>query len=137
MQFPVTPGNSQQYTMRKILVVEDTELNRDLIVQLLEDDFKVIVAEDGSTGIALAEQDRPDLILMDLSLPVIDGWEATRRIKANPMLHAIQVIALTAHAMEGDEEKARACGCDDYLTKPIDEDLLFDKLTRYLKHSSR
>ncbi len=131
------PGNSQPYAMRKILVVEDTELNRDLIVQLLEDDFKVIVAEDGSTGIALAEQDRPDLIPMDLSLPVIDGWEATRRIKANPMLHAIPVIALTAHAMEGDKEKARACGCDDYLTKPIDEDLLFDKLTRYLKHSSR
>ena len=76
----------------------------------------------------LAERTRPDLILMDLSLPVIDGWEATRRIKANALLRSIPIIALTAHAMSGDEEKARDAGCDDYLSKPIDEDLLYAKL---------
>ena len=75
---------------------------------------------------------RPDLILMDLSLPVIDGWEATRRIKANAVLRSIPIIALTAHAMSGDEEKARAAGCDDYLSKPIDEDLLYTKLRTFL-----
>ncbi len=121
---------------KKILIVEDTELNRDLMVQILEDDFEVVVAEDGLNGVEMAEQHRPDLIIMDLSLPLLDGWEATRRIKANPMLHTTPVIALIAHAMFGDEEKARACGCDDYLAKPVDENLLFDKLARYLKHSS-
>ena len=80
----------------------------------------------------LAERTRPDLILMDLSLPVIDGWEATRRIKANAVLRSIPIIALTAHAMSGDEEKARAAGCDDYLSKPIDEDLLYAKLRTFL-----
>ncbi len=118
--------------MKTILIVEDTELNRDLLVQLLEDDYRTLTAADGAIGIAMAERERPDLILMDLSLPVIDGWEATRRIKASGELASIPVIALTAHAMQGDEEKARAAGCDDYLTKPIDEDLLFAKLEHYL-----
>ena len=118
--------------MKKILVVEDVELNRDLLVQLLEDNYAVITASDGAAGIALAELEHPDLILMDLSLPVIDGWEATRRIKANQALRSIPIIALTAHAMSGDAEKARACGCDDYLSKPLDEDLLFEKLTQLL-----
>jgi CheY-like chemotaxis protein len=118
--------------MKKILIVEDVELNRDLLVQLLEDNYTVITAPDGAAGIALAEREHPDLILMDLSLPVIDGWEATRRIKANEALHSIPIIALTAHAMSGDAEKARACGCDDYLSKPLDEDLLFEKLTQLL-----
>ena len=118
--------------MKKILVVEDMELNRDLLVQLLEDNYAVITASDGAAGIALAELEHPDLILMDLSLPVIDGWEATRRIKANQALRSIPIIALTAHAMSGDAEKARACGCDDYLSKPLDEDLLFEKLTQLL-----
>ena len=118
--------------MKKILIVEDTEFNRDLMVQLLEEDYETVVAEDGAEGIALAELERPDLILMDLSLPLIDGWEATRRIKAKPELKHIPVIALTGHAMSGDEEKARAAGCDDYLTKPVDEDLLFARLDHFL-----
>jgi two-component system cell cycle response regulator DivK len=118
--------------MPKILVVEDVEFNRDLIVQLLEDDYEVLTAADGAEGIRLAEQERPDLILMDLSLPVIDGWEATRRIKADEALKGIPIIALSAHAMRGDEEKARQSGCDDYLSKPLDEDLLFAKLTTFL-----
>ena len=118
--------------MKKILIVEDVELNRDLLIQLLEDDYELLTAADGEVGIALAEQGQPDLILMDLSLPKVDGWEATRRIKANPTLQQIPIIALTAHAMVGDEEKARASGCDGYLSKPLDEDLLFETLSRYL-----
>jgi CheY-like chemotaxis protein len=118
--------------VRRILIVEDVEYNRDLLVQLLEDDYEVLTAADGAAGIELAARGRPDLILMDLSLPVVDGWEATRRLKARPETLAIPVIALTAHAMQGDEDKARACGCDDYLTKPIDEDQLFAKLARFL-----
>jgi two-component system cell cycle response regulator DivK len=118
--------------MKKILVVEDVEFNRDLVVQLLEDDYEIITAADGAEGIRLAERERPDLILMDLSLPTVDGWEATRRIKANVALKHIPIIALSAHAMTGDEEKARQSGCDDYLSKPLDEDLLFAKLNRLL-----
>ena len=118
--------------MKKILIVEDVEFNRDLVVQLLEDDYMILTAADGEAGIELAERERPDLILMDLSLPGVDGWEATRRIKANEALKNIPIIALTAHAMRGDAEKALACGCNDYLSKPIDEDLLFEKLRQFL-----
>ncbi len=118
--------------MKKILVVEDQELNMDLLVQLLEDEYDVLTAVDGAIGIEVAEREQPDLILMDLSLPVMDGWEATRRIKENDTLKHIPVIALTAHAMVGDADKALACGCDDYLTKPLDEDLLFEKLGHFL-----
>ncbi len=118
--------------MKTILIVEDIEFNRELLVQLLEDDYQVVTANDGAAGIEMAEETLPDLILMDLSLPVIDGWEATRRIKSNERLKHIPVIAVTAHAMQGDEEKARAAGCDDYLTKPIDEDLLIEKLKEFL-----
>lgn len=118
--------------MKKILIVEDVEFNRDLVVQLLEDDYVILTAADGEAGVELAERERPDLILMDLSLPGVDGWEATRRIKANEALRNIPIIALTAHAMRGDAEKARACGCNDYLSKPIDEDLLFEKLRQFL-----
>lgn len=118
--------------MKRILVVEDHELNMDLLVQLLEDEYEVLTATDGAAGIELAERERPDLILMDLSLPVIDGWEATRRIKANDGLKHIPIIALTAHAMVGDAERALACGCDDYMTKPVDEDRLFEKLDQFL-----
>ena len=114
--------------MKKILVVEDIEFNRELLVQLLEDAYEVVTANDGAAGIETAEEVLPDLILMDLSLPVIDGWEATRRIKSNDRLKHIPVVAVTAHAMQGDEEKARSAGCDDYLAKPIDEDLLLEKL---------
>ena len=118
--------------MKRVLIVEDVELNRDLLVQLLEEDYELLTATNGAAGVEMAERERPDLILMDLSLPVIDGWEATRRIKANPALRHIPIIALTAHAMMGDEDKARAAGCNDYLSKPIDEDLLFAKLVRFL-----
>jgi two-component system cell cycle response regulator DivK len=118
--------------MKKILVVEDAELNADLLVQLLEDEYEVFTAMDGAAGIELAERERPDLILMDLSLPVIDGWEATRRIKTNDNLKHIPIIALTAHAMVGDADRALACGCDDYMTKPLDDDLLFEKLEHFL-----
>ena len=118
--------------MKKILVVEDVELNRELVAQLLEEDYQVLTAVDGATGIRLAESERPDLILMDLSLPIVDGWEAARRIKADPALRRIPIIALSAHAMSGDAEKARQCGCDDYLSKPLDERLLRDKLHKFL-----
>jgi two-component system cell cycle response regulator DivK len=112
--------------------VEDVEFNQDLLVQLLEDDYRILTAADGAAGVDLATRERPDLILMDLSLPVIDGWEATRRIKADVALRQIPIIALTAHAMSGDEQKARTAGCDDYLSKPIDEDVLFAKLRTFL-----
>jgi two-component system cell cycle response regulator DivK len=112
--------------------VEDVEINRDLLVQLLEENYEILTAADGAAGIELAERERPDLILMDLLLPVVDGWEATRRIKANEALQRIPIIALMAHAMQGDEEKARASGCDDYLSKPVDEDLLLKKMRQFL-----
>jgi two-component system, cell cycle response regulator DivK len=118
--------------MKKILIVEDVELNRDLLVQLLEDQYEILTAVDGAAGIELAEMKHPDLILMDLSLPVIDGWEATRRIKDNESVRHIPIIALTAHAMRGDAERALGCGCDDYLSKPLDEEVLFQKLARFL-----
>jgi two-component system, cell cycle response regulator DivK len=118
--------------VKKILVVEDVEFNRDLLVQLLEDEYEVVTAADGAEGIRLAESVRPDLILMDLSLPVIDGWEATRRIKADGVLKSIPIIALSAHAMTGDEEKALQCGCDDYLSKPLHEDRLFETLAKFV-----
>ena len=118
--------------MKKILIVEDVELNLDLLVQLLEDDFTIVSARDGAAGVQMAEAEMPDLILMDMSLPVMDGWEATERIKSNPATRAIPVIGLSAHAMNGDREKALACGCEDYLTKPVDDDLLFSKLTEFL-----
>jgi CheY-like chemotaxis protein len=123
--------------MTKILIVEDVDYNRELLVQLLEEDHEIVTAADGAAGIEAAARERPDLILMDLSLPVVDGWEATRRLKARPETATIPVIALTAHAMQGDEERARACGCDDYLTKPIDEDALFATVARLLDRDGR
>ena len=114
-------------------MVEDVDFNRELIVQLLEDKYHVIEAVNGQEGVELAERERPELILMDLSLPVMDGWEATRQLKANDDLRSIPVIALTAHAMVGDEEKALAAGCDDYLVKPLDEDELMARIAKYLE----
>jgi len=118
--------------MKKILIVEDVELNVDLLVQLLEDDYALVTAGDGAAGVETATRERPDLILMDMSLPVMDGWEATRRIRSDSDLGHIPIIALTAHAMKGDEERALGCGCHEYLSKPIDEDLLFEKIRRLL-----
>jgi len=118
--------------LKTILIVEDVALNRDLLMQLLEDDYALVMAVDGAAGVAMAASHTPDLILMDLSLPVIDGWEATRRIKADPATAGIPVIAITANAMSGDADKAKAAGCDDFMTKPVDEDLLFAKLQHWL-----
>ena len=118
--------------MKTILIVEDVELNRELLVQLLEDEYRLVLANDGVAALDQVAQERPDLILMDLSLPHMDGWEATRRLKADSNLAKIPVIVLSAHAMRGDEERARASGCDDFLTKPIDEALLYEKLARHL-----
>jgi CheY-like chemotaxis protein len=118
--------------LKTVLIVEDVDLNRDLLVQLLEDDYRLVLAEDGVSALERAAETMPDLILMDLSLPRMDGWEATRRLKADERLARIPVIVLSAHAMRGDEERARASGCDDFLTKPIDETLLYQKLARHL-----
>lgn len=118
--------------MKTLLVVEDIELNRDLITQLLDDDYRLLFAADGEAALACAAEHRPDLILMDLSLPRMDGWEAARRLKADPALAPIPVIALTAHAMRGDAERACASGCDGFLTKPIEEDRLYEMLARHL-----
>lgn len=118
--------------MNSILIVEDVAFNLELLVQLLEDDYKLVTAMDGQTGVKLAMSERPDLILMDMSLPVMDGWAATRTIKATPDLAHIPIIGLSAHAMRGDRQKALAAGCDDYLTKPLDEDLLFAAIARLL-----
>ena len=118
--------------MKTILIVEDVELNRDLLVQLLEHDYHLLLAGDGQAALCKAIEAKPDLILMDLSLPRMDGWEATRRLKADANLSRIPVIVLSARAMRSDEERARASGCDDFLTKPIDETLLYQKLARHL-----
>ena len=118
---------------KKILVVDDAEFNRDLIVQLLGDEYEVLEAVDGEQGVKKAEQEKPDLILMDLGMPVMDGWEATKRIKANSELKQIPIIAVTSHAMVGDEIQAREAGCDDYLPKPIDENELLRKIKKFLQ----
>lgn len=116
--------------MKTVLIVEDVDLNIELLVQLLEDDYHLLVAKDGAQGLALAEQRPPDLVLLDISLPVLDGYEVARRIRS--MRPDLPVIGLSAHAMPGDVEKALAAGCSDYLTKPVDEDLLFEKLHIHL-----
>ena len=116
--------------MRTILIVEDTELNIDLLTQLLEDDYNLIVARDGEQSVSMANESHPDLILMDISLPVMDGYEATRRIRET--LQTTPIIGLSAHAMQGDAARAEEAGCNDYLTKPVDEDLLLKKLKEYL-----
>lgn len=116
--------------MKTILIVEDVDLNIDLLSQILEDDYRLLTARDGAEGVALSEQHRPDLILMDISLPVMDGYEATRRIKA--MFPDLPVIGLSANAMPSDAEKARSAGCSDYLTKPVDDELLLQKISALL-----
>jgi len=119
--------------MSKALLVEDNEMNRDMLTRRLErKGFEVFIAVDGQAGINMASSSSPDIILMDLSLPVMDGWEATRRIKADPATRSIPVIALTAHAMAGDEQKALEAGCDDYDTKPVNLNRLLDKIENLL-----
>lgn len=119
--------------MAKILLVEDNELNRDMLSRrLTRRGYTVVAAEDGEQGLELARSERPDLILMDMSLPGIDGWEATRRLRADPELAGARVIALTAHAMAGDRERAIEAGCDDYDTKPVEMERLLLKITTLL-----
>jgi CheY-like chemotaxis protein len=119
--------------MAKILLVEDNEMNLDMLRRRLSrQGFEVVAAKDGAAGIAKAASERPELILMDMSLPVLDGWEATRRLKADPATRAIPVIALTAHAMVEDRAKAIDAGCDDYDTKPIDLPRLLGKIRKLL-----
>ena len=123
--------------MAKILLVEDNEMNRDMLTRRLQRrGHEVLVAGDGAEGVALARQERPDLILMDMTLPVLDGWEATRRVKADPTTRAIPVIALTAHAMSSDREQALAAGCDDFDTKPIELPRLIGKIDAMLGNGS-
>jgi len=119
--------------MSKILLVEDNEMNRDMLSRrLARKGFEVVIAVDGQAGVDMASTSGPDIILMDLSLPIMDGWEATRRIKADPVTQAIPVIALTAHAMKEDEQKARDAGCDDYDTKPVNLSRLLGKIETLL-----
>lgn len=115
---------------KKILIVEDVEFNLDLLLQLLEDDYLLVSAGDGQQGIDLAGQERPDLILMDMSLPGVNGWEATRHIKSDRELAHIPIIGLSAHALRAEREQAMEAGCDEYLTKPVDEELLFAAIRR-------
>lgn len=115
--------------MPKLLLVEDNEMNRDMLSRRLEKKgYTVTIAVDGAQALAQAASGAPDLILMDMSLPVIDGWEATRRLKADPATRSIPVIALTAHAMSDDRDKAMAAGCDDFDTKPVDLQRLLEKI---------
>ena len=115
--------------MAKILLVEDNELNRDMLKRRLERrEHEVAIAVDGAEGVEKASSEKPDIILMDLNLPILDGWEATRQIKANEDTSGIPVIALTAHAMTGDQKKAIEAGCDDYDTKPVELPRLLEKI---------
>jgi CheY-like chemotaxis protein len=116
--------------MKTILIVEDIDLNIDLLIQLLEEEYNLLIAKDGVQGVALTEHHKPDLVLMDISLPLMDGYEATRNIRKT--FQSLPIIGLSAHVMQGDPERAKAAGCTDYLTKPVDEDLLLAKLKEYL-----
>ncbi|MEP0324988.1 response regulator [Bauldia litoralis] len=123
--------------MAKILLVEDNEMNRDMLSRrLARQGHEVLIAVDGAEGVAKVAAERPEIVLMDMSLPVLDGWEATRRLKADAATASIPVIALTAHALASDREQALAAGCDDYDTKPIDLPRLVEKIERLLGQSS-
>ena len=122
----------------KILLVEDNEMNRDMLSRRLEKrGYQVLLALDGEQGVAVAQQERPDLVLMDISLPVLDGWEATRKLKSAPDTRSIPIIALTAHAMSSDRDKAVEVGCDDFDTKPIDLGRLLQKIEALLAKPNR
>jgi CheY-like chemotaxis protein len=119
--------------MAKILLVEDNELNRDMLSRrLVRNGHTVVMAVDGEQGVAMAISEAPDIVLMDMSLPVLDGWAATRKLRADPVTRTIPVIALTAHAMAGDREKALAAGCNDYDTKPVELPRLLEKIAALL-----
>jgi len=119
--------------MAKVLLVEDNEMNRDMLSRrLIRRGFEVVFAVDGKQGVDLARSEKPDIILMDMSLPVMDGWQATRCVKSDDATRSVPVIGLTAHAMSGDREKAIEAGCDDYDTKPVEIDRLIGKMERLL-----
>ena len=119
--------------MAKVLLVEDNEMNRDMLSRrLIRRGFEVVFAVDGKQGVDLARSEKPDIILMDMSLPVMDGWQATRCVKSDEVTRSVPVIGLTAHAMSGDREKAIEAGCDDYDTKPVEIDRLIGKIERLL-----
>ncbi|MDH3600225.1 MAG: response regulator [Candidatus Tectomicrobia bacterium] len=119
--------------MAKILLVEDNEMNREMLARRLQrHGYQVVIAVDGDQGVQLAQAEAPDLILMDMRLPVLDGWEATRQLKALPATQAIPIIALTAHAMSGDRAKAMEAGCDDYDTKPVEFPRLLERIQAFL-----
>ena len=119
----------------KILIVEDNEMNRDMLSRrLIKKGFEIIIAVDGEEGVKKTFSEKPDLILMDMSLPVMDGWEATKKLKSNSDTSKIPIIALTAHAMAQDKEKALAAGCDEYDTKPIDLNRLLNKISSLTKN---
>ena len=122
--------------MNKILIVEDVEFNIELLRQLLEDDYEIVTADNGQTGVDLARTERHDLILMDMSLPVMDGWQASALIRADPEMGDVIIVGLSAHAMDADRQRALDAGCDDYLTKPVNEDELFEKLKSLLPSRS-
>lgn len=117
---------------KTLLIVEDAALNRELLVQLLEDDYRLVLAGDGVEALDAVRREAPDLILMDLSLPRLDGWETTRRLKADAATASIPIVVLSAHAMRGDQQRARDAGCDDFIAKPIDEQLLWATIRRCL-----
>ena len=122
--------------MAKILLVEDNELNRDMLTRrLVRNGHSVVVAEDGEQGVAMATSEAPDIVLMDMSLPVMDGWSATRKLREQPETKRLPIIALTAHAMAGDREKALDAGCNDYDTKPIELPRLLGKIAALLEGS--
>ena len=122
----------------KLLVVDDNEMNRDMLSRrLLKRGHEVIIAVDGQQGVDLAGSDNPDIILLDMSLPVMDGWEAARRLKADDATKAIPIIALSAHVMEGERERALAAGCDDFDTKPVDLDRDIPIFAKYLRPERR
>jgi CheY-like chemotaxis protein len=121
--------------MARILLVEDNEMNRDMLSRRLSrKGYQVLIAADGMQGVELAQTEQPDLILMDMSLPVLDGWQATRQIRAQSTTRTIPIIALTAHALSGDREKSLDAGCDEYETKPVDFPRLMEKIEALLNH---
>jgi two-component system, cell cycle response regulator DivK len=124
--------------MAKVLLVEDNEMNRDILFRRLSRrGYVVVFAVNGQQGVEMARSEQPDIILMDMSLPVMDGWEATRRLKSDNAIRNVPLIGLTAHAMSGDHEKALAAGCDDYDTKPVELDRLIEKIERLLSQRQK
>jgi len=134
----IAKATGEKQEMPRILLIEDNEMNRDMLSRRLQKKgYEILLAVDGSEGIAFAERELPDLILMDMSLPDLDGWDATRELRRRPETRSIPVIALTAHAMPGDRDRAFEAGCDDYETKPVELPHLVHKIENLLSRRSR